>query len=141
MAKEFFPNIREERILSRLDSSKDHDRDRVLRVIRSDIEGLSNRLAQRLLDAGHVVTTSRPDLNKQLAICLRNLVTSEDFDINYQIAPFREVVPSPNFASLFLTAFVIEKLINHPTVEDIYGTDEEIYHTVDSILGHLTATD
>jgi hypothetical protein len=29
--------------------------------------------------------------------------------------------------SLYLTAFVIEKLIHHRAVVDIYGSDEEIY--------------
>jgi len=135
MAREFFPNLREDRIVSRLDSSKDHSRDRTIQQIRSNIDELGNRLAQKLLDSGNVVTTNRPELVNQLCACLRKLVSSEDFDINYQIAPFRNLVPSPNFASLFMTAFIVETLINHPSIEDIYGTDEEIYLEVDSILG------
>jgi hypothetical protein len=32
--------------------------------------------------------------------------------------------------SLYVTAFVIEKLINHKDVVDIFGSDEQIYFTI-----------
>jgi hypothetical protein len=32
--------------------------------------------------------------------------------------------------SLFVTAYVIEKLIDHKDVVDIYGSDEELYFTI-----------
>ncbi|MBI4776511.1 MAG: hypothetical protein HY788_20430 [Deltaproteobacteria bacterium] len=134
MAKEFFPNLREEKILSRLDSSKDHGRERLLQQIRSQVEDLSNRLAQRLLDTGLVATSNRRELVRQLELCLRQMVSAEDFEIEYQTAPFRTVVPVPNFVSLYLTAFIVEKLIDHQSVEEIYGTDEEIYKAVDSVV-------
>ncbi len=137
MAKEFFPNIREEKILSRLDSSKDHSRERTIYQIRSDAEELSNRLAQRLTESGNITTTNRAELIKQIELCLKQLVSSEDFEIEYRVAPIRNLVPNPHFASLYVTSFLVEKLIDHPSVDEIYGTDEDIYRSVDSILGRL----
>jgi len=54
----------------------------------------------------------------------------EDFDIDYQIAPLRNLVPQPNIVSLYVTSFVIEQLIKHKDVVDIFGSDEEIYFTI-----------
>ena len=137
MAKEFFSNLREEKLLSRLDSSKDHNRERLLQQVRSHIEDLSNRLGQRLLDSGLVATSNRSELVRQIELCLRQMVSAEDFEIEYQTAPFRSVVPVPNFVSLYLTAFIVEKLIDHQSVEEIYGTDEEIYEAVDSVVARI----
>ena len=47
--------------------------------------------------------------------------------MDYAIAPFRNLVQQPNVVSLYLTAFVIEKLIDHKAVVDIYGSDADIY--------------
>jgi hypothetical protein len=46
-------------------------------------------------------------------------------------------VRRPNFISLYITAFIIEKLINHRTIIDIYGTDEEIYQCVNSRVSRI----
>ena len=40
----------------------------------------------------------------------------------------------PNFITLYVTAFIIEKLINHKTIVDIYGTDEDIYNAVNTLV-------
>jgi hypothetical protein len=54
----------------------------------------------------------------------------EDFDIDYQIAPLRNLVSQPHIVSLYVTSFVIEQLIKHKDVVDIFGSDEEIYFTI-----------
>jgi hypothetical protein len=54
----------------------------------------------------------------------------EDFDLDYQIAPIRNLVPQPHIVSLYVTSFVIEQLIKHKDVVDIFGSDEEIYYTI-----------
>ena len=66
------------------------------------------------------------DIQKQITASLEKLTRSDEFEVDYQIAPFRTLVPRPNVISLYLTAFVLEQLINHRSVEDIYGSDEEI---------------
>ena len=51
-------------------------------------------------------------------------------DLDYQIAPIRNLVPQPHIVSLYVTSFVIEQLIKHKDVVDIFGSDEEIYFTI-----------
>jgi hypothetical protein len=47
-------------------------------------------------------------------------------------------VPDGNVVSLYLTAFTIEKLLDHKDVVDIFGSDEEIYLTVNQqVKKHL----
>ena len=134
MAKDFVTNYREERILNRLDSSKDYLRDRQLQDLRKTQDDFCDHLAQKLVDEKLVVTTNRKELVRQLSSCCDELLKAEDFDVNYRIAPFRSLVQNPNFISLFLTAFVTETLVNHADVEDVYGTDEEIYRAIHGVL-------
>ena len=67
---------------------------------------------------------------EQIKIGLDKMTRMDDFDIDFQVAPIRNIVPQPQIVSLYVTAYVIEKLINHKDVVDIYGSDEEIYFTI-----------
>ena len=59
--------------------------------------------------------------------CLDKLQRADDFDIDYQVAPLRELIHSPHVVSIYVTSFVIESVINHKDTVDIFGSDEEIY--------------
>ena len=59
--------------------------------------------------------------------CLEKLIHADDFDVDYQIAPIRNIVSNPHIVSLYVTGFVIEQIIKHKDTVDIYGSDEEIY--------------
>lgn len=130
MAKFFRPSTRESSILSKIESSKEHARRMALNAVRDNVEPLANAIAMKLVEDKLVETTSKNVLEEQIAYCLEKLYRAEDFDIDYQIAPFRHLIPQPHVVSIYVTAFVIEKLINHKTVVDIYGSDEEIYHCI-----------
>jgi len=130
MAREYRPNAREFAVISRLDHAKEAQRGRALHLLRQYIDELSNRIAMRLIEKRLVETTSKEDLENQIHGCLQRLLNAEEFEIQYQVANFRNLVPRPHFISLFVTAFIIEQLINHRSVVDIYGTDEEIYYCV-----------
>ncbi len=86
----------------------------------------------KLIEEKLIETKNKKELERQLAGCIKTLIAAEDFDVQYQIAPLRTLVRRPNFISLYITAFIIEKLINHRTIVDVYGTDEEIYACVNS---------
>jgi hypothetical protein len=83
-------------------------------------------------------TNSKGDIQKQIEASLEKLTRSDEFEIDYQIAPLRNLVPRPNIVSLYLTAFVIEQLVNHRSVEDIYGSDEEIYNCIHRQVAKFT---
>ena len=127
MAKVFRPSSREAKILSRIESSKEYARRKAIGSIRDCIEPLSNAIAMKLVESNLVETTSKNVLEEQILNCLEKLSHADEFDIDFQNAPFRNIVPQPNVVSLYVTAFVIETLINHRVVVDIFGSDEEIY--------------
>ncbi|MCI5131699.1 MAG: hypothetical protein D3904_09275, partial [Candidatus Electrothrix sp. EH2] len=61
----------------------------------------------------------------------------EEFEIRLKIADMRTLVPDPNILSLYLTAYVIEDLVEHPKIQDVFGDDLDIYKAVDTVLGKL----
>lgn len=137
MARDYRPNVRESSVISRLDSAKEAARAKAINKLYEVGEDLANRVAMKLIEEKLIETKNKKELERQLAGCIKVLITSEDFDVQYQIAPLRSLVRRPNFISLYITAFIIEKLINHRTIVDIYGTDEEIYQCVDSQVSRM----
>lgn len=130
MAKIFRPNNKESILLSKIESSKERDRRLSINMVRDHGDSLSNSVAMKLVESNLVETTSKNSLQEQISKKLNELGRADDFDVDYQVAPFRNLVPNPNLVSLYLTAFVVETLINHRDVIDIYGSDEEIYHCI-----------
>lgn len=127
MAKVFRPSSRESSILSRIESSKEHARRKAISGIRDNLELLANAIATKLIENELVETTNKNAMEAQIAKELDRMLHLEDFDIDYQIAPFRGIAANPHPVSTFILAFVIEKLIDHKDVVDIYGSDEDIY--------------
>ncbi len=139
MAKVFRPSTRESSILSRIESSKEYARRKALGGIRDCAEALANSVSMKLVESQLVETTNKNELESQLLSALENLSRADDFDIDYLCAPFRQVVTNPHVVSLYLTAFLIEKMINHKCVVDIFGSDEEIYHCINKqVAKHLS---
>ncbi len=127
MAKVFRPSNRESSILSRIESSKEHARRVAISMVRDDPTRFANPIAMKLVEEHLVETTSKNELQDQLTKCLDTLAHADEFDVDYAIAPFRNLVQQPNVVSLYLTAFVIEKLIDHKAIVDIFGSDSDIY--------------
>jgi hypothetical protein len=98
--------------------------------VRDCSEPLANAIASKLIEKNLVETASQNSLEEQIRKCLDKMTHMDDFDVDYQIAPIRNLVPQPQIVSLYVTAYVIEKLIDHKDVVDIYGSDEEIYFTI-----------
>jgi hypothetical protein len=130
MAKVFRPSNRESSILSRIESSKERARRFAIKATIDCMDALSNAIAMKLVESNLVETTNKNGLEDQIHQCLDKLTRAEDFDIDYQIAPFRALIPNPNVVSIYVTAFVIEQVINHRDTVDIYGSDEEIYFCI-----------
>lgn len=137
MAKIFYTGNREAKLLSKIESSKERERIKTISTIRDNIELFANKVSMKLIENGLVETVSKSSIENQIVRCLDNLVKAEDFDIDYMVAPFRTLVSSPNIASLYLTAFVVETLINHKDVVDVYGSDEDIYYCIQKELTDL----
>lgn len=117
-----------------IDRKREQERRFMLQKAKENADELATKLVQRLLDKGVIETTSVHILQDTFADQLRKLATLEEFDIQIKVAPIRSLVPDPNIVSLYLTQFIIEDLINHSAIQDIYGEDIDIYHATDSIL-------
>ncbi len=130
MGKVFRPSTREASILSKIESSKEYARRRAIDSAQDNIDTLSNNIAMKLVENELVETHNKRSLEEQIHKCIEQLGRAEDFDIDYQIAPVRNLISNPNIVSLFVTAFVLEKVINHKDTVDIYGSDEEIYYCI-----------
>jgi len=137
MAKIFYTGNREAKLLSKIESSKERERIRTIGTIRDNIDAFSNKVSMKLIEEGLIETVSKSSIENQIARCLDSLCKAEDFDIDYMVAPLRTIVSNPNIASLYLTAFVVEKLINHKDVIDVYGSDEDIYFCIQKELNAI----
>jgi len=130
MAKSFSVGNRESKLLSKIESSKTRERISAISAVRDNIESFSNKVSMKLVETGLIETVSKNSIQEQIGKCLNILCKAEDFDIDFKIAPFRTLVSNPNVVSLYLTAYIIETLINHKDVIDIFGSDEDIYHCI-----------
>ncbi len=130
MSKVFRPSKRESVILSKIESSIEFARRSAIKNIYDCIDELSNAISMKLVENELVETTNKNSLQEQINKCLDKLSRADDFDIDFQIAPFRKLIKNPHIVSIYVTAFVIEKLINHKDIVDIFGSDEEIYFTI-----------
>ncbi len=130
MPKVFRPSTSESRIISKIESSKERARRMAIRGIKDCIDPLSNAIAMKLVEKNLVETTNKNSLEEQINKCLDKLSRAEDFDIDYQIAPFRNLTPQLHVISIYVAAFIIEKLINHKDIVDIFGSDEDIYFCI-----------
>lgn len=137
MAKLFYTGNREAKLLSKIESSKERERIRTISTIRDNVDAFSSKVSMKLIEKGLVETVSKSSVENQIAKCLDALCKAEDFDIDYMVAPLRTIVSNPNIASLYLTAFVVEKLINHKDVIDVYGSDEDIYFCIQKELNAI----
>jgi len=130
MGKVFRPSNREASILSKIESSKEHARRRTISSARDHVDSLGNAIAMKLVENELVETTNKNSLEEQIVKCIDGMCRADDFDIDYMVSPYRQLVQHPNIVSLYVTAYLLEKLINHKSVVDIYGSDTDIYSTI-----------
>lgn len=134
MARVFNNNAATDKTIRAIDRKREQERRFMLSLAFKNAEELSTRLVQRLIDQHIVETTSDQTMRELFTDQLRSLSNMEDFDIQFKISPLRQLATDPNFISLYLTQFIIEDLVDHPKVQDIFGDDLDIYRTVDSIM-------
>ena len=135
MGKIFRPSSRESSILSKIESSRERSRRQALYTLRDCIEPLANAVAMKLVEGKLVETRNKNNMEEQIRKCLETLAYADDFEIDYAIAQVRNLVPNPNVVSIYLTAFVIETLIDHKDTVDIFGSDEDIYTEINRQVG------
>lgn len=122
-----------------IDRKREQERRQMLQGAFKNSEDLASRLVQRLLDKHIIEITSESSIREAIDKQLKKLSELEEHELNFKIAPIRQLVPNPNFVSLYITQYIIEDLIDHRDIEDIFGEEGDIYMAVDSVLDVLRA--
>ncbi|MBU0480275.1 MAG: hypothetical protein KKG47_04140 [Proteobacteria bacterium] len=120
-----------------IDRKREQERRFMLQSALKNSDELATRLVQKLMDKQIIETNSDAAIREVMSDQLQKLSDMEEHEINFKIAPLRQLVPNPNFVSLYITQYIIEDLINHRNIEDIYGEEGDIYLVVDSVLNVL----
>ncbi len=120
-----------------IDRKREQERRKMFILARDNSETLATKLVQRLIDRDIIETTSSNNIQIVFEKQLRKLIDIDEFDLQLKLAPARTLVQDPNIVSLYMTQFIIEDLIEHKDIQDIFGEDLDIYRSLDSVLHAL----
>ena len=134
MARHMNPSRSTNRTIDAIDRKRERERRFMLRKARENAENLAISLVQRLLDEHIIETNSNQAICEVMEKQLTGLSEMEEFDLQFKIAPIRTLTQDPNLISLYITQYIIEDLINHPAIQDVFGDDLDVYRAVDSVL-------
>ena len=137
MARHINPNQRTNKTIDAIDRKRERERYFLLTKAREHAPELATSLVQRLIDEHIIETDSVRDIQETIEKQLRNAVDMEEFDMQFKVAPIRSVSQDPNILSLYMTQYIIEDLIDHPKIKDIFGDDLKVYTVVDSVLSKI----
>lgn len=122
------------RTTNSIDRKREQERRHMLQTAFKNSDELAAKLVQRLLDKHIIETQSDASIREVLVKLLRHLQDLDEHEFNFKIAPLRSLIPNANMVSLYLTQYIIEDLIDHRDIEDVFGDENEIYQVVDSIM-------
>ncbi|MEA2113967.1 MAG: hypothetical protein U9P36_01120 [Thermodesulfobacteriota bacterium] len=137
MARHINPSSSTNKAIDALDRKRERERLFILNKARENAPELAVRLVQRLIDEHIIETNDVKAIQEGVEKQLREPSDMDEFEIRLKIADIRTLVPDPNILSLYLTAYVIDDLIDHPSIQDIFGDDLDVYNTVESVLAMI----
>ena len=117
-----------------IDRKREQERRKMFRNAKDHAEPLAAKLVQRLLDREIIEVASVSNIRQAIEEHLLKLGYIEEFELQMKIAPVRTLVQDPNVVSLYFTQYIVEDLINHPDMQDVFGDDLEVYRAVDSVF-------
>lgn len=117
-----------------IDRKREQERRKMFHQAKENAEALAAKLVQRLIDKEIIETTSVQPIRECFEEQLRQLSYIDEFDLQMKVAPIRTLAQDPNIVSLYLTQYIVEDLINHPDIQDVFGDDLDVYLAVDSVF-------
>lgn len=117
-----------------IDRKREQERRKMFHQAKEHAENFAAKLVQRLIDMEIIETTSVQSIRTVLEEQLKKLAYLEEFELQMKVAPVRTLVQDPNMVSLYFTQYIVEDLINHPDIQDVFGDDLDVYRAVDSIF-------
>lgn len=137
MARHISPNSATNRTINAIDRKREQERYVLLVKTRDNAADLAKSLVQRLLDDHIIETNSDRAIRETVEKELKKLIDIDEFDMQFKVAPLRSLCQDPNIISLYMTQFIIEDLVDHPNIQDVFGDDLDVYKTVDSIFSKI----
>ncbi|CAK8716326.1 MAG: hypothetical protein D3920_02350 [Candidatus Electrothrix sp. AW2] len=137
MARHINPSRSTNKAIDALDRKRERERRFILNKAKDNAEELAIVLVQRLVDEHIIETNDVHAIQQGVERQLREPADMEEFEIRLKIADIRTLVPDPNILTLYLTAYIIDDLINHPKIQDIFGDDLDVYKAIDAVLSKL----
>ncbi|MCI5119242.1 MAG: hypothetical protein D3913_15155 [Candidatus Electrothrix sp. LOE1_4_5] len=131
------PSRSTNKAIDALDRKRERERRFILNKAKDNAEELAIVLVQRLVDEHIIETNDVHAIQQGVERQLREPADMEEFEIRLKIADIRTLVPDPNILTLYLTAYIIDDLINHPKIQDIFGDDLGVYKAIDAVLSKL----
>ncbi len=117
--------------LERQEKQLAYQQGRFFKYKQDEIHG---KLIQTLMQEEIIETDNAAAVSSALMKGIKKAANSSEFDFTYFISPIRMLVPRPNPYSLYMTQYLMEVLINDPSVIEIYGTDEDVYHVINRVI-------
>jgi len=135
--KRFGSSRVQDKIIDKLERKERHQAFQRDRFFKFKLPEIHTRLSQVLFMEKIIETDNPSAVSTLLLNGLKKTLRISEFDFKYFIAPIRNLVPRPNPISLYITQYILEVIMNNPSVIDVYGTDQEIYKTVNDVITHI----
>ncbi len=127
----------QEKLINRLERKEKQEAFQRDRFFRFKLPEIHTRLAQALLMERIIETDNAAAVSDLIMQGLKKALRSSEFDFKYFVAPIRDLLPRPNSFSLYITQYILEVVINDPSVIEVYGTDLEIYKVVNGVITQI----
>ncbi|MBU1568054.1 MAG: hypothetical protein KJ630_20825 [Proteobacteria bacterium] len=128
------PNRTTDKTIRTIDRKREQERRKMFMRAKDHAPEFAAKLVQRLIDKEIIETTSVSEMRVAFENQLNKLGYIEEFELQMKIAPVRTIAQDPNVVSLYFTQYIVEDLIEHPAIKDIFGDDLDIYRAVDSVF-------
>lgn len=107
------------------------------RFFKFKLPEIHKSLSQALLMEKAVETDNPAALSDLVLQGLKKALKVNEFEFKYFVAPLRHLLPNPNPVALYMTQYVLEVILNDPSVVEVYGTDAEIYRLVNDVIAKV----
>jgi len=124
----------QDKIIDRLERQEKQQAFQRDRFFKFKLPEIHTRLSQVLFMEKVIETDNSAAVSTLILNGLKKTLRISEFDFKYFIAPIRNLIPRPNPISLYITQYILEVIMNDPSVIEVYGTDEEIYKTVNDVI-------
>jgi hypothetical protein len=128
------PNRTTDKTIRSIDRKREQERRKMFFRAKDHAPEFAVKLTQRLLDRGVIETTSVSAIQEAFENQLNKLGYIEEFELQMKIAPVRTIAQDPNVVSLYFTQYIVEDLVEHPAIQDVFGDDLDVYLAVDSVF-------